>query len=114
MNEKWIRIWASHDSDGLWAVEPPGRLDPAALPISGALRRRLAKWMSRWPHVDLRGGIDELDRFAADGLKIAKAFKAELPDFKVNYHDWAVCARAEVEGAAGDDDPKPWDYEITG
>jgi hypothetical protein len=117
MKKKWIRVMGSHDSDGLWTVDPPRKLDPKSLPISDALKLRLADWVHRWRYVDLRGSIAELDECTADGLKIAKALKAELPDYKVHYHDWAAHAQAEVNGSIASDDPAAWDgrwdYEIS-
>jgi hypothetical protein len=81
---KWIRVMACREGDGIWNVEPPERIDPKSLPISDALKLRLADWMRRWLP-ELRGGTAALDKFAADGLAIAKALKAELPDYKVSY-----------------------------
>ena len=42
----------------------------------------------------------DLDAFAAEGRAIARAVKAELPDWSIVYFDEAAAARAELPGRA--------------
>jgi hypothetical protein len=80
-------------------------LDPSKLPLSDKLRARLARWCARFEK-SFETEID-LDAFAPEGRAIARAVKAELPDWSIIYFDEADAARAKYQGA-----PATYDTEI--
>ena len=67
----------------------------------------------RWPQIrtitgkklGVSEGEIDLEAFAAEGRAIARAVKAELPDWSIVYFDEAEAARAKYQGA-------PTSYEI--
>lgn len=100
---RWVRIMAVHGSEGVWQMDgTEGMLDD--LPVPEALAARLDAWQRVYDdHDDLDEDAPGLDvaGFAAEGLGIARAVKAALPDWTVVYHDEAAAAagarREEVE-----------------
>ncbi len=88
---RWLRIMAVYGSEGVWQMDgTEGVLDD--LPVSKALRDRLDAWQAVYDeHDDMDDAAPRLDvdRFAAEGLAIARAVKAALPDWTVIYHDEA-------------------------
>jgi len=66
-------------------------LNPNRLPLSPRLRERLARWCARFQW-SFEREID-LDAFVAEGRAIARAVKAEQPDWSVVYFDDAAAAR---------------------
>lgn len=93
---RWVRIMAVHGSEGVWRMDgTEGVLDD--LPVARSLRDRLDAWQAVYDeHDDMDEAAPRLDvdAFAAEGLAIARAVKAALPDWTVVYHD-------EAAGAAG-------------
>jgi hypothetical protein len=76
---------------------------------------RLLAWQGWYHHFggedfkDAPSGLD-IYSFSAEGLAIAKAVKAELPDWTVIYHDEAKCSH----GLRRLDRPRSeFEYEIT-
>ena len=95
---------ADYGSAALW--DPDGApLNPNRLPLSPKLRERLARWCVRFQR-SFEGEID-LDAFAAEGLAIARAVKAELPDWSIVYFDDAAAARRNYRGP-----PSSYETEI--
>lgn len=93
-NPKWIRVMADYSSTGIWA-KSGGSADIEDLPVSAALHARLAAWCAWYernddylPPEEQKANFDYAG-FAAEGLAIAKAVKAELPDWTVVYYDEA-------------------------
>jgi hypothetical protein len=97
-----LHLMADYGAAGVWDHDG-APLDPGKLPISPKLRERLARWCARFQK-SFEAEID-LDAFAAEGRAIARAVKAELPDWSVVYFDEAAAARAKYQGA-------PTDFEI--
>jgi hypothetical protein len=97
-----LHLMADYGAAGVWDHDGTP-LDPAKLSLSSKLRARLARWTARFEK-SFEDEID-LDAFAAEGRAIARAVKAELPDWSVVYFDEAEAARAKYQGA-------PADYEI--
>jgi hypothetical protein len=93
---------ADYGAAGVWDHDGTP-LDPARLPLSPKLRARLARWCSRFQK-SFETEID-LDAFAAEGRAIARAIKAELPDWSIVFFDEAAAARGKYQGA-------PASYEI--
>jgi hypothetical protein len=101
----WVRIMADALADGVWDRDGCGdRAD--ALPVPADLVARIRAWQAWY---DRDGWGDDagrplarfdLDAFAAEGLAIAQAVKAALPDWTVIYFDEAA---AERDGWSGGD-----------
>ncbi len=98
---RWVRLMAVFGSEGVWQMDgTEGMLDD--LPVPAALRARIDAWQAHYDdHDDMDEAAPELDvaRFAAEGLAIARAVKAALPDWTVVYHDEAK-ARAGLSREA--------------
>ena len=92
---RWVRIMAVYGSEGVWQMDgTEGVLDDLPVPVS--LRDRLDAWQSVYDeHDDMDDDAPKLDaeRFAAEGLAIARAVKAALPDWRVIYFDEAKALR---------------------
>ena len=100
--DRWVRVMADYMQDGIW--ERSGLAgDPADLPVSKALAERIAAWQTRF---DREAGMEGFDAagFAAEGLAVARAVKAELPGWTVVYYDQAR-AQAQKPG-------EPFEYEV--
>jgi hypothetical protein len=95
---------ADYGSAGVWDHDG-APLDPSSLPLSAKLRTRLARWCDRFEK-SFETEID-LEAFAAEGRAIARAVKAELPDWSIVYFDEAEAARAQYQGG-----PATYDTEI--
>jgi hypothetical protein len=100
-----LHLMADYGSAGVWDHDGTP-LDPTKLPLSPKLRARQARWPARFEK-SFEGGID-LEAFAAEGRAIARAVKAELPDWSIVYFDEAEAARAKYQGT-----PAAYDTEIT-
>ena len=71
---------------GVW--DRSGRaIHPVCLPISEKLGLRLLDWQARYDATIDSLIMDDKPRFVADGFAIAIAIKAELPGWRVLYHD---------------------------
>ncbi|BCI65835.1 hypothetical protein [Acetobacter aceti] len=89
-DEKWVRIMGEYGCDGVWHRDGcPAYADE--LPVSEGLRERLLAWAQRYDDCDFPPEENsppfDMEAFARDGLKIARAIKAELPDWTVIYFD---------------------------
>lgn len=76
-------------SDALWTKDGCGISDEE-LPISDALRRRLRNWQKLYDSKADSEGMKEPE-FSNEGRRIARAIKAELPDWTVIYFDNYRC-----------------------
>jgi len=101
-----VRFMADYGSAGLWDHDG-APLNPNRLPLSPKLRDRLARWCARFQW-SFEREID-LDAFAAEGRAIARAVKAELPDWSIVYFDDAAAARRNYRGP-----PSSYETEIPG
>ena len=92
---RWGRVMAVYGSEGVWQMDgTEGMLDD--LPVPPALRDRIEAWQALYDaHDDMDEEAPVLDvaRFAAEGLALARAVKAALPDWTVIYHDEAKSKR---------------------
>ena len=92
---RWVRLMAVFGSEGVWQMDgTEGLLED--LPVPAALRARIEAWQAQYDdHDDMDADAPALDaeRFGAEGLALAKAVKAALPDWTVVYHDEARSAR---------------------
>jgi hypothetical protein len=93
---KWVRIMCDYSADGVWARNGGGAM-LEDLPVSADLRARIRAWQDwyeKYSYPDFSNaplGFD-IDAFSIEGLAIANAVKAELPDWTVVYHDEAKAA----------------------
>lgn len=88
-----VRILADYDSPGFQLIDDAARA-LGDLPVSDALRRRLAAWVARFErecrplaYEDVSGASFDFVAFAAEGQAIARAVKRELPGWTVRYWD---------------------------
>jgi hypothetical protein len=95
-SRRHLNFMADYRAAGVWGHDG-APLDPARLPLSPHMRSRLARWSARFQR-SFETEID-LDAFAAEGRAIARAVKAELPDWSIVYFDEAAAARADYSGA---------------
>ncbi len=89
--EKWVRIMADYGAEGIWDKRGFSR-EPESIPLSSELSARVYAWQD-WYDRECTDYLPEnqLDvvAFAAEGLAIAHAVKAALPDWTVIYLDEA-------------------------
>ena len=101
---RWIQLCPTPSNDGLRTRDGTA-IDPATLPISDELRERLAAWCDRLMDALADETLTDIGRnlavdsapyaramalahsLDAEGLAIARAFKAELPSWTVYYYD---------------------------
>jgi hypothetical protein len=88
---------ADYGTAGIWDHDG-NPLDPARLPLSPQLRARLTRWCALFER-SFEAEID-LEAFAAEGRAIARAVKAELPDWSIVYFDEAEATRAQYRGTS--------------
>jgi hypothetical protein len=111
--QKWVRIMGDFAADGVWNKQ--GALcDLDDLPVSDALKRRIAAWMDWYDR-----GADRSDRnavpfdvrvFSEQGLEIARDVKRELPDWTVVYFDQQRCHESLHVGDS--EDRSYFEYEV--
>ncbi|WP_239002806.1 hypothetical protein [Rhodovastum atsumiense] len=110
--DRWVRVMPDHCSSGLWWKDGC-MMDPEDLPISGALRERLATWADGYSacidHLPDGSPVpfDET-AYAAEGLAIAQAIKAELPGWTVIYFDISKLDDSQEDQPRGE-----FEYEVT-
>lgn len=96
----WVKGMADYSSCGLWDSRGV-HWDDSDLPVSDELKARLRKWCDWYERNDdyLPEPTTQFDykAFSAAGLLIAKAIKAELPDWTVTYFDESKLMKA-LEG----------------
>jgi hypothetical protein len=124
--KKWIRVMSSDcDKTGLWETQNPAPIDPESLPISDALKKRLANWVAT-PLEDRHYGKPTWEPYVDEGRAIAKKLKSELPSYKITYEDPSISsdspeykafyADRKREPYKGDDwwnEPSPFEVEIS-
>lgn len=87
--ERFVTIAGDYTASGVWNKQGQC-MDVDDLPISTALKRRIDAWQDWYNECD---DLDQEDKpapwaaFSAQGLDIAKAVKAELPTWTVEYVD---------------------------
>jgi hypothetical protein len=90
-----VRLMADYGTTGVWDRDGVP-LSPDRLPFSAKLSQRLARWCARF-QTSFEREID-LEAFAAEGLAIARAVKAELPGRSIVYFDEAEAAHRHYQG----------------
>ena len=79
------------------------------LPVPAALVERIRAWQAWYDRDENSWGLfgGDVVAFSAEGLAIAKAVKAVLPDWTVVYFDEAKSARREKDA-----DRSAFEYEV--
>ena len=108
--ERWVRIMADYSADGVWHRDGCSG-DADGLPVGKDLVARIRTWQS-WYDASAPTSADDASdwdsaAFAAEGLAIARAVKAELPDFTVIYFDEHRARFADPKGSRS-----AFEYEI--
>lgn len=101
-----LRVMPEYVSSGLWCPRlagtpersgsntpiPVRECDPVTLGLSAALRTQLDQWCAQYERLDvgIPGNQPDMRQFAAEGLAIAHALQAELPEVEVWYFDEAL------------------------
>lgn len=111
--DKWVRVMCDFSAEGLWARDGAS-IGTDTLPISRKIKQRLLEWQE-WFERDYEVYLPPSQRtttfdviaFSKEGLEIAKAIKAELPDWAVVYFD-------EEKSDAGNrnSDRSSFEYEV--
>jgi hypothetical protein len=116
---RWVKVMADYSSTGLWDSNG-ANAEEDFVPMSAALKARLHAWCLWYEknedYLDTPESIFDYVSFSAEGLAVAKAIKAELPDWTVVYFDEAkMPGIAEgTEGVKGRAIPREeYEYEVT-
>ncbi len=113
-DDRWVRIMCDVFCDGVWHKDGCAG-DADGLPIPTTLIERIRRWQATYDILHDRSFDAGKYRaepgfipFAAEGLEIARAVKAALPDWTVIYFDERL---ARTWGQPRPD--RPCQYEIT-
>lgn len=116
---RWVKVMADYSSSGLWNSNG-ANADVDFVPMSAALRARLDAWCLWYEKNEDYLGTPDSDfdyvSFCAEGLAVAKAIKAELPDWTVVYFDESKMPGIApgTERAGGRAVPREeYEYEVT-
>lgn len=99
---KYVLVMPDFLSCGLWDARGK-HLTPESVPLSPALRRRLKAWCAQYDRHNWERPRSDQQAEAAvvaishEGREIAKALKAEQPDWTVDYFDEFKFFRGETE-----------------
>lgn len=104
-DDRWVRVMADFCAAGLWAKNGAGVGDDD-LPVSEVTKDRLRLWQATYDTED--GEVAE-PQFSDIGREIARAIKAELPDWTVIYFD----NNKAFSDNRDDGDRSAFEYEIT-
>lgn len=110
---RWVRVMADYLSTGLWG--PSGAsVEVERVPMSDALKARLAEWCDWYEFnedylpAEARKHAFDHEKFSAAGLELAKAIKAELPDWTIVYFDEFKMMNTKSRA-----DRSQYEYEVT-
>lgn len=114
IDDKWVRVMCDFAADGLWA-KSGGSVGPEDLPVSDDIKARLRKWQDYFERHNQsylppgeRDTEFDVVAFSAEGLAIAKAIKAALPDWTVVYFDESRCTYGDA-----DQRREEYEYEVS-
>jgi hypothetical protein len=105
---KWVRLLADTSAHGVWSKD--GYCCRAEdLPVSSGLIDRIQHWQNWYDAYENEWGLfkGDVEAFAVEGLALAKAVKAALPDWTVVYWDAAASERA-----GKDAERRVYEYEV--
>ena len=94
VEHKWVRLLADSCADGVWARDGCSGLADD-LPVSAQLILRIRAWQAWYDRDEDDWGLfkGDVEAFSNEGREIARALKAELPDWTVVYFDKAASER---------------------
>jgi len=98
---KAVRIMCDFEADGVWSAPSIPNSTMEGFRVSDALWQRIQDWQRWYESQDGRKCPDpdfDLTGFVAEGYAIARAVKAELPDWIVLYSDEALLERSIETG----------------
>jgi hypothetical protein len=115
IEDKWVRVMCDFSAEGLWRSDGAS-IDSSEIPISQGLKDRLRAWQDNYekncevylPPSEQKRHLD-LKAFSDEGREIARAIKAELPDWTVVYFDEAK--RPDIYSPG--QDRSVFEYKIT-
>ncbi len=90
---KAVRIMCDHCAGGVWSAPSVANSSMDGFWVSDALWARIQAWQAWYETQNVCVPIDtefDWDGFTIEGLMIARAVKAELPDWVVIYSDEQV------------------------
>ena len=98
---RFVKVMADYSSTGLWDSQGCS-VEETFAPMSAALLERLRAWC-RWYESNEDYNPEPVEQFdyaafSAEGLNIARALKAELPDWTVVYFDEAKMVQSQRGG----------------
>ena len=94
---KAVRILCDFSATGVWGAPSIANSTVAGFRVSDPLWQRIQDWQRWYDSQDGRKWRDpdfDLTGFIAEGYAIARAVKAELPDWVVLYSDEALLERS--------------------
>jgi len=96
---KWVRILVDSCAKGVWA-KSGGSTSADSLPVPPELIQRIRNWQASYDRDEDKWGLfrGDVAALSAEGLAIARAVKAALPDWTVVYFDDAALEQANGEG----------------
>lgn len=100
-DKMYVKVMADYMTNGLWHNDgtPFDKSEVDELPLDMFIKNRLAKWCDWYEDnddwsIDSKGDFD-YERFAAEGLGIAKKIQEQLGPlgYKIWYFDEYACSR---------------------
>lgn len=94
VTERWVRIMGDNGCDAVWDKDECA-VSVDDLPVANGLRREILDWQLEYSRLwDLYHEVEIADwpasnwhAFSVQGLQLAKAVKAQLPDWTVIFVD---------------------------
>jgi hypothetical protein len=100
IEHRWVKVICDYCAWGVWDRDGLPR-EASELPIEPALVERIEAWQALYETLPVEMRVTDWSqgaRFLAEGLAIARAVKAALPDWTVIYVDEAALDAAVAEG----------------
>jgi len=102
--ERWVRVFGTCSSEGIWDKDGC-EVGVEDLPVTKELQQQILDWQLEYERLwDLYQEVEIKDwpatnwhAFSFQGLELAKAVKAQLPDWTVMYFDEEKYAESEVD-----------------
>jgi len=96
VRDRWIRIMCDYSADGVWAKNG-GSASAYELPVDLWLIARIRGWQAWYERFDCMSVEPpaDIEAFALEGLAIARAVKAALPEWTIIYFDEAQWYQGE-------------------
>ena len=117
--ERWVRVFGTCSSEGIWDKDGC-EVGVEDLPVTKELQQQILDWQLEYERLwDLYQEVEIKDwpatnwhAFSFQGLELAKAVKAQLPDWTVMYFDEEKYAESEVDYRRKTMPRSYYDFEI--